>query len=1106
MNDQNTTSPHPEAEILGAFVEGTLDTATTAEVTAHIAGCNDCLAVVAGTARMRREETREEVRRWEPRRTAWFAAAAAVVIGLVGLVTFRKAILEPTPSALDALRAAAPSDRRYVEARLTGFAWAPVRTYRDDTTATTDAGYLRLAGAAGEALRAAQRDGRAADRLQAAGVGQLLVRQPETAATWLQKAASADPRDASAWSDLCAAQLSLALEHDRPSYLPAALASADRALAIDARLPEALFNRALVLEHLGIREDAAAAWRAYLAVDGASQWAHEAREHLQRLSAAARPAFRDRVPEIENVALAGDDRAVERIVDGYRQEARAWYEVEGLGQWAEAQLANDGTTAQRKLAAAARVAAAIERLSGESLLSATVRVITSADARTIRGLAAGHAQYREGRLLFSRHSLGAAESTLASAERALAAHQSPMALVARYYRANVLFDQSRVPEALELLRQLERDAVTPALRAQARGQIGLCELYAGRWSSAIDVLASAREDFARLGEEGFAGSMESKLAEAYEFLVRRDEAWRHRVAAFRALSGQPARDRMIAALAGASRAESQAGRYGAALSLLDVELRQIGSANALAAGDAWRRRAMVQSRLGNPDLAGADLRQGRAALAAAGESELRRRVDTELSVVEAGVLRRNDSARADDLYTKAIEYFENAGHRVFLPATLLERARARREAGRAADAAADLEAGIAELESQRRATSSAELRARLFDQQSELLEEAVPLALERGDVVAAFAYADRAHGRTLLDRLAGEGDERALVGRLREQLGPGQAVVEAMLVPDGLAMFVVTTADLRVFRQPVARELLAEGIASFRASIERRDDDATIRSQAAGLYRQLVEPLRGALRGASELVIVGDRFLESGPWAALHDGRHWLVEDVAITVAPSAAVWARQSRRLRAGRTDSVLLIADGGGNDLDALPWTAREAEAIGALYGRHHLLTDPTPERIVAMAGDFDVLHFSGHARSGSGDDAALLFSSGEGARPLSATTIESLRLPRTSVVVLAACGTARGDTSRLDGMPSLARAFLAAGVPSVVGSIWPLEDAEAAAVVTTFHRRLRDGQDPSRALRDAQLLMLHGSKAAWRHPAAWAGIEVRGASVKSSVKRGA
>jgi hypothetical protein len=72
----------------------------------------------------------------------------------------------------------------------------------------------------------------------------------------------------------------------RTSELPRALTAADCAIALDGALSEARFNRALILERMGLRGEAADAWRDHLARDPSSPWAEEARRHADALPAA----------------------------------------------------------------------------------------------------------------------------------------------------------------------------------------------------------------------------------------------------------------------------------------------------------------------------------------------------------------------------------------------------------------------------------------------------------------------------------------------------------------------------------------------------------------------------------------------------------------------------------------------------------------------------------------------------------------------------------------------------------------------------------------------------------------------------------------------------
>ena len=112
------------------------------------------------------------------------------------------------------------------------------------------------------------------------------------------------------------------------------------------------------------------------------------------------------------------------------------------------------------------------------------------------------------------------------------------------------------------------------------------------------------------------------------------------------------------------------------------------------------------------------------------------------------------------------------------------------------------------------------------------------------------------------------------------------------------------------------------------------------------------------------------------------------------------------------------------------------------------------------------------------------------------LYAFEIEHHALPQARLVVLAACGTAAGEASRLEGALSIARPFLAAGVPAVVASLWDADDTTSRRFFVAFHRNLLAVGDPATALRQTQLGFLRERDVTLTHPSAglassaWAG----------------
>ena len=135
---------------------------------------------------------------------------------------------------------------------------------------------------------------------------------------------------------------------------------------------------------------------------------------------------------------------------------------------------------------------------------------------------------------------------------------------------------------------------------------------------------------------------------------------------------------------------------------------------------------------------------------------------------------------------------------------------------------------------------------------------------------------------------------------------------------------------------------------------------------------------------------------------------------------------------------------------------------------------------------------IYYAGHTTGG--DDARLPLRYANG-RLIAADDIAQLRLGHTRLVVLAGCGTMQGVGTHLEGVPSLARAFLAAGATSVIGTLWPIDDRPSARAFEALNCHLFAGASPVVALSNAQRELLRDGDPFFRHPATWAAVELLG-----------
>jgi CHAT domain-containing protein/tetratricopeptide (TPR) repeat protein len=265
------------------------------------------------------------------------------------------------------------------------------------------------------------------------------------------------------------------------------------------------------------------------------------------------------------------------------------------------------------------------------------------------------------------------------------------------------------------------------------------------------------------------------------------------------------------------------------------------------------------------------------------------------------------------------------------------------------------------------------------------------------------------------------------------------------------------------------------------------------------LFDLLIRPVRPRLptRPGSRLTVIPHGPLFALPFAALRDstGGRYLLEDHALHYAPSVAVLTFTARRTGRPVPGHRVLVADPrptpvspSGPALGPLPGAVREVAAVSRLLPRDGTVvlegaraSEDAVRRELAGAG---LIHFATHAvvtdddpldsflaLGGRGKDAA------DDGR-LSTRDIYGLDLDA-DLVVLSACRTGLGQLSA-DGIVGLTRAFFYAGTPSVMATLWDVPDDTTSRLIPGFYRRLAGGADKARALREAQLALLHALRA--------------------------
>jgi len=997
------------------------------------------------------------------------------------------------------MRASAGKGERTVEARLTGFHWAAMRVQRAGRAGSPlDPGRLEVAGAAGAVIEqnASSHD---------AGVGYLMIDRDADAVAALQEAAQKSPNDAAIWSDLAAARYTLAVRGNNAYELPRALAAADRALRIHAALPDALFNRALIIERLGLAEAARRAWQRYLQADGTSKWADEALAHLGRLDVITTDAeFRQAFGRATAAVARGDAAPLAALSRTHPQDARKWGEAPVLAEWAHAVIDGDAARAAQPLSVARTIGQALSEANHEMLLADVVASIDRAanDPRRLRELAEVFAVYDQGRQHYGKRRIAEARQAFEQSVGGFARWGSPLSAVARYYVASALYDDNRPDDAFRMLedvnRSIDRDRYR-GLDAQIKWELSLCAMQRGAWAAALGEAHEASRIFAALGESMNRANMDAFTAQILGHMAQQRAAWRLWITTFAEFSHAGAQDRLHSAVAEAIQKERAAGEYEAALALASIEAGQSAVRPHLTA-HANAIRARLLAALDDLPAAAAAVRAARQNVAAVPDDALRARAAVAVDIAESIAVRRSDARRSKALLDQAAGFFVSRGDRQFLPDVYLQRGRTLLQQNDQATALADFEAGIREMAVQR-ATVQDSLRSNFYDSAPDLFAETIGLLLRRGETDRAFAYADGARAQSLSEQLGGAGAAPGAVDLrgIQQALPADTALLEYAILPDSVAIFCVTPKGYEVVQMPRDWNALRGAVSQFRDSLERASAIERIQKQAADLRRLLIGGVAPKIAGARHLIVVPDRELNSIPFAALYDGAtgRYLIEDYSISVAPSARFAVRRT----AAATTPALVIGDPKSDGGPALPDAMREAQAIAAMYPAATLLVAEraTRARFIESAEGSAIIHYAGHADSDEADTYGILrlaaSEDGRSAGALDAADIARLKLRNAPLVVLAACGTIRGEADHVEGMPSVASAFLAAGARGVVGTLWEINDDVAARLFRRIHEQILAGQSAPAALRNAQIELARDSDARLRHPSSWAPVEILG-----------
>ena len=294
-------------------------------------------------------------------------------------------------------------------------------------------------------------------------------------------------------------------------------------------------------------------------------------------------------------------------------------------------------------------------------------------------------------------------------------------------------------------------------------------------------------------------------------------------------------------------------------------------------------------------------------------------------------------------------------------------------------------------------------------------------------------------------------------------------LVEYFLTKDRVFIFLVTPQELHIKTIKLPTEKLNRYIKNYwREVVEYH---GAIGSTWLDLSRYLIEPISEYLSQSDMIYFVPYSLLHYIPLHILELNGEPLIKKHAVAYSPSASLLKfcknKGSGALKSCASFGIVF---------------KEEAKIIAELFNTKAYL-DATKNEVLENI-DKDILHFSCHGYFDNADplsSGVVLHN-----EVLPAKEIFNLRL-NSELVTLSACQTGLNERKPGDELIGLTRAFLYAGAPSVIVSLWSVDARSTQELMLEFYKLLKNGKDKATALQEAQRKIMENKE--YSYPYYWA-----------------
>ncbi|GAB3901924.1 CHAT domain-containing protein [Larkinella knui] len=330
------------------------------------------------------------------------------------------------------------------------------------------------------------------------------------------------------------------------------------------------------------------------------------------------------------------------------------------------------------------------------------------------------------------------------------------------------------------------------------------------------------------------------------------------------------------------------------------------------------------------------------------------------------------------------------------------------------------------------------------------------------------------------------------LARLQDWLRQRKSTLVAYFVGDSaLYLLAIAPSGTKLLRQSVvAYQKSVREFLPLCATEQQNRQFGRFITASNRLYNQLIKPLELS----TERVIVSPdyHFIPFECLSQSADKPDFLINRHAFSYGYSATVLLKESTASSAGSSEFLGMAPVTFNAPLQqaTLLGSSQVLTKISDLFSHPTVLTNQTATRRAfrTLAPNHQVVQLFTHAEADSiGREPLLYFADST----LRLSELDDEVPYQTQLIVLSACKTSIGVNQQGEGIFSLARGFATLGIPSVLTTLWSVEDQATYRLTERFYHHLSKGLPKDLALQKAKLDWLASASRADQLPYRWAGL---------------